>query len=346
VKRPLWFAALALALAPFSTSPAVAANKVTPLFAEDSTLQVKITGPLKTLQSKAKFSTDLYNGTIEANGETLPIQLQARGLSRRTSYACQFPPLRVIFPNKPPANSLFKGQTKLKLVVHCRDQDKYEQYTLREYAAYRLFNVLTPLSFKVRLAHLTYFDGDKQLASRYGFFIEDEDDMAERNGKAAIKVERIPSSALDPTDAARTSLFQYMIANFDWEMLAGPKGTNCCHNDKLIAATEEARTSITPVPYDFDYTGLVNPPYAEMPPSWSVTGPRDRYYWGVCRTNDEVLRLAPEFLAARPALEKTIADIPGLTPANRDDILKWFGGFWNDISSPAMIQKNVLKTCR
>ena len=346
MKLLLGLAALALALAPFSTPALAKKGDVRVLFTEDTPLQVTINGPIKKLARKAKFSTEMFDGTIEVNGQTLPIKLQARGLSRRTGYGCQFPPLRVIFPSKPPADSVFKGQEKLKLVAHCRNNTKYEQYALREFVAYKLFNILTDKSFKVRQARVTYMNDGKKWQERWGFFIEDTDDMAHRIGGKEVHVARIAPSALVPEDGARTALFQYMIANFDWEMLAGPKGTDCCHNAKLVSEDGNPANPITPVPYDFDYTGLVNPPYAIIPPQWNVRGPEDRYYWGVCVDNDEVLRLAPEFAAARPAMESEIRSVPGLEPKTQEDILKFLDGFWEDISSPSEIQDEILKTCR
>ena len=47
---------------------------------------------------------------------------------------------------------------KLKLAVHCRDSERYEQTLLREYMAYRLLNLATPMSFQVRLLRITWVD--------------------------------------------------------------------------------------------------------------------------------------------------------------------------------------------
>ena len=345
MKPHFWIAALALVLAPFASSASAKDGEPKQLFRDETPIQITIDGPLKKIASKAKYSTDEYPGTLTVDGKTIPIQLQARGLSRRTGYGCQFPPLRVIFPTKP-ADGLFKGQEKLKLVVHCRNQDKYEQYELREYEVYKLYNILTPKSFKVRLARVNYRNDGKDWTQRWGFFIEDTDDMAHRIGGKEVHVQRINASLLDPEDAARTALFQYMVANFDWEFLAGPKGTDCCHNAKLVSANGEALAPITPVPYDFDYTGFVDPPYAVIPPSWNVSSTRDRYYWGMCMHNAEVHRLASEFLAARPAMEAQINGNSALEQGTKDTILKFLDGFWEDISSDEEIDKRVLRTCR
>ena len=342
MKRTLLAAALALGLA----APALAADEVKPLFVnEDSPVQVTISGPIRTIMRRAKRSKAPYKATLQANGETHAIELSARGISRR-KYSCKFPPLRVEFTDPPATGSLFEGQHKLKLVVHCENTDRFEQMTLKEFAAYRLYNILTPESFRVRLAHVTYLDGSRQVASRWAFFIEDIDDVAGRMGGKEVHVPSIPGQALDPDDGARVALFNYMVANGDWGFLDGPADEDCCHNSKLVGATSRARGSLTPVPYDFDITGLVDPPYAVPAVQMHINSIRTRRYWGLCRHNAEVLKLAPAFLAARPAMEREIQAIPGLDQRSRDSMIRFLGGFFEDIATPDSIEKKLLDDCR
>ena len=77
--------------------------------------------------------------------------------------------------------TVFDGQNGIKLVSHCRDRDDDEQDVLKEY---RTFNLLTDESFRVRLARITYVDGedDDDPVVRYAFFIEEAEAMAERLG--------------------------------------------------------------------------------------------------------------------------------------------------------------------
>ncbi len=120
-------AVAALALA----SPLAAQGKVTPLFAADEPLDVTITGPLRDLIKQAETSTIPYAATLAANGESLPIQLSARGNSRRKRVTCQSPPFLVRFDPKPADTSLFDKQGRVKLVAHCRNTDAYERYVLK-----------------------------------------------------------------------------------------------------------------------------------------------------------------------------------------------------------------------
>jgi hypothetical protein len=68
---------------------------------------------------------------------------------------------------------LFDGQGTLDLVTHCQDDNDYDQCVLKEHLAYRLYNLVTPRSLRVRLAQATCVDSRtrRKVASRYAVFI-------------------------------------------------------------------------------------------------------------------------------------------------------------------------------
>ena len=167
-----WIGAFTVALA--ASASAQAAGPVTPLFASDQPIQITIKGPISALASKR--STGNQPGTLTHAGVSYPITLSPRGITRLKKDICQFPMLRVEFPQRPPAGSMFDGQRRLKLVTHCRSSADFQQKTLLEYSAYRLYNQLTPQSFRARLANIDYVDDSGRPAVlRVGFFIEDID---------------------------------------------------------------------------------------------------------------------------------------------------------------------------
>ena len=327
-------------------APAAAEDTPAPLFAADSPIEITVAGPIHQIERATADATTPRPATLAAGSETLPIMLSARGHARRQAVNCQFPPLLVAFPQKPGASSLFRGQKQLKLTAHCRNQSSFDRYVLREYATYRLYNALTPQSFKVRLARVRYVDGGKEIAVRWGFFIEDSNAVARRLGGKQLDVPSFPYSGLDPAGEARAALFEYLIGNLDWDMGEGPKGSRCCHNFKLVGATRDARTGVIPIPYDFDYSGLVDTPYAVPPEGIPVNSVRHRWFRGICRNNAEAQRAAADFIAARPKLEGQLNAIPQLPPGDRDDMLKYIAGFYDDIATPDSVQKKLLKTCR
>ncbi|MEM8917566.1 MAG: hypothetical protein AAGE37_01800 [Pseudomonadota bacterium] len=337
---------LVTALACFAATPARAKDRVTPLFASDDVLIVDLTGPIRSIAKRATKSTDPQDAVLQANGETHNIALSARGVSRRKRENCVFPPLRIRFAEKPPKSSLFHKQRSIKLVTHCKDKDRNEQVLLREFATYRLYNLMTPESLKVRLARLRYRDGEKVVAERYGFFIEDIDDAARRLGGKEIDIPRTSVSSLSVPAAARYTLFQYMIGNTDWAMIAGPPGSDCCHNSKLVGQNKAARSALIPVPYDFDNAGIVNAPYAVPADVLPIRSVRQRYYRGHCRMNDAVKQAVQGFLSRRAAVEGEIASIAVMSDDSRKQMRDYLNEFFEQLKSADTIDRKLFKTCR
>ena len=337
--------AMAVAVAP---AAAIAAEPAKPLFASNDPIRLTISGPISAIANKAEQSEAPRPATLALTGtaESHPIRLSARGITRRKSETCPFPPLRVEFAAPPPAASLFHGQRRLKLVTHCREAAGFQQHVLLEYAAYRLFNHLTPASYRVRLAQIDYVEPSGKLkASRVGFFIEDTDDVARRNGVREAKMpDRISNAQLVARDSARVALFQYMIGNLDWSIRAGPSGQGCCHNSRLIAPAA-ATANLVPIPYDFDFSGLVDAPYAVPPDGLPVKSVRKRYYRGYCRFNAEAPAVAAEFRAQRSALLATLSQIPQIEIRTVRKASSFLDGFFADIASDQAVTANLLKDC-
>lgn len=316
-----------------------------PLFAASDPIHLTITAPLPSLM-RSRASKSRVGGTVtDPAGLQLPATFALRGITRRTKDTCDFPPLRVDFTIPPPASSLFAGQKKLKLVTHCRNAPGFDQYVLLEYAAYRMYNLLTPHSFRVRLANIDYIDtSGRPIASRIGFFLEDLDEVAKRNGMSEVHAgQRIPVGFLTPADAARYAMFQHMIANHDWAMNAGPAGDECCHNAKLIGVAAPGAT--VPVPYDFDFSGLVNAPYAVPPDVLRIDRVTDRVYRGFCAHNAQAIAAAREMRAAQPQILGLLGQIPGLEPKRQQSAAAFLARFFADIASDADVSAKVIRRC-
>jgi hypothetical protein len=332
-------ALIALSLA----APAGAAEK--PLFASNDKIQLTIQAPLSNLTRNRENQGAIPGTLTEPGGQSLPISLELRGITRRTTEVCDFPPLRVTFTTPPPPTSLFAGQRKLKLVTHCRNSASFQQYVLLEYAAYRMYNLLTPRSFRARLADVTYTDtSGRPIVSRVGFFLEDLDDVGQRNGmRKARGPERIPLADLSAPDAARYGLFQHMIGNHDWSMRAGPTGKDCCHNAELIGALAAGQT--IPIPYDFDFSGFVGAPYATPPSELDLRDVRERLYRGYCMHNANALTAARQMREARPQILGILTQVPGLEPRTQSRAAAYLSGFFADIANDSDVGEKVLKRC-
>lgn len=341
--KPIAAALLVLA-APLSAQ--ISEGETTPLFTEDDVLDITIKGPIRQIARQAHRSTAPEPAVIEAGGETHTVTLAARGKSRRLRENCRFPPLRVSFGEKPANGSLFHRQGRLKLVTHCRDRDASEQTVLREYTAYRLYNLITPESLRVRLVRATYIDGGKPVIQRLGFFIEDADDAARRLGLVEVDTGDIRVAHLDQADAARYALFQYMIGNTDWSLVLGPEGENCCHNSKLLGKKKGTGRDLVPVPYDFDNAGLVDAPYASPHPQLGTRSVTVRRYRGFCSFNDLIPAEAERLQALRASFEAEISATPHADPATKSAMLRYLAGFYDDIANRDAIEGKLLARCR
>jgi hypothetical protein len=321
----------------------------TRLFASSESIRVTLRGPIGLILSTPAAQRTARPASLALThpaAETHAILLSPRGLTRRKRETCDFPPLRVEFTAKPTRASLFERQKRLKLVNHCRKDTGFQQHVLVEYAAYRLLNAMSPHALRARLVQVDYVGADgRPMLMRLSFFIEDPDDAAARNGLAEVRTPRVAPSQLDPREAARAALFEYMIGNLDWSMLAGPAGDSCCHNFKLMGATPAARTGLIPVPYDFDFSGLVNAPYATPPDLVPVSSVRVRRYRGYCIHNAQALALAGEVRARRAELLAVLGQVPQLDARRRASAAAYLDGFFRDIATDQDVDKRLLRTC-
>jgi len=328
-----------------------ASAKKDPLFASDDIIKIRIDAPFSTLVRRSKKSTTPYPARLTLEGatpESHAITLAARGKSRRTRGYCKFPPLRVKFTDKPAKTSFFKGQKSLKLVTHCNKGSQYQNVNALEYSIYKMYNVLTPQSLDVRMAQIDYVNtkNGEIYATRYGFFIEDMDDAAKRNGMKELDLPKISGAQLDPAAAARASLFNYMVSNLDFSMTKGPEGSDCCHNGKLMGATKTSTRGLVYVPYDFDQTGFVNAPYATTPDGIKAKSVRTRIYRGYCAHTPAVKAQVASFLQNKDRITRVIYDVSVLDDPSRASAATYLNAFFETLQDPKKMQRNLFNKCR
>jgi hypothetical protein len=121
-------------------------------------------------------------------------------------------------------------------------------------------------------------------------------------------------------------------------MRAGPQGTECCHNSRLMSA---AGSPLTTVPYDFDFSGLVDAPYAGPPEGIPIRTLRDRNYRGYCAHMAAARAAAAEFSARRGELIGVLSTIPGMTDGTRQNAAKYLAGFFQDLDSGKIFRSCV-----
>lgn len=348
-RRYLGLAAALLFAAVFSEAEA---GEPKSLFRSDQILEVTLDIPLRDIGRRNLAKDEELPGKLILNQESGPlildIKVRLRGITRQSREICLFPPLRLNFRKKQLEKTIFDGQDKLKLVTYCKDSKRFEQFYLKEYLAYRLSNAVTEASFKVRLARITYKESSvsaKPKTIRYGFFIEDVDDLANRLDLEEINISGTQRTNLDPLQGAVMALHQYMIGNLDWSMNDGPKGRNCCHNFKLLQAAN-GQGPIFPVAYDFDFSGFVDASYANPPEGIRVRNVRQRLYRGYCHFNDRLPEAIALFNSAKPDVEKMIGEFKLLGGSVRDKAGRYIRTFYEIINDPKRLQRNIYARCR
>ncbi len=336
-------------IAPATGAQGVAEDAGLPLFADQRTLEITIEGPLTTLIRKRSID-EYYQGALsyaDASGEmqTFDLQFRARGNFRRRPSTCRFPPVRLNFKRKQVEGTLFDGQNILKLVTHCRPgNSRYEQYVLKEALAYRILNQLTPISFRARLLKVTWVntEDDNESEVRYGFLIEHKNELEARTGMTEFTEERSSYGNLAARHNAVMAVYEYLVGNTDWSMVAAPPGESCCHNGILLVDDADEHYY---APYDFDLAGLVNAPYAEPNPRFKLRSVTERLYRGHCRFNSEMDAVAEHYRDNEAAILKLVDEMEGLESNNRRSSRAYIEAFYDDIATPEAMERNLLSGC-
>ncbi|PYP70811.1 MAG: hypothetical protein DMD41_14045, partial [Gemmatimonadetes bacterium] len=267
--------------------------------------------------------------TPRGDSVSLKVNLHTRGHYRLR--ICSFPPLKVEFDKNESAHTLFAHQGNLKLVVQCRDNRASANYLIEEYLIYRVFNLVTQMSFKARLARVTYVDATARRPpeTRYGFFLENDDRMARRNHAQVEALKGVIQSQTDPAQMGLVTVFEYLIANTDFSV-AG------LHNIVLIKDSAHVYFA---VPYDFDWSGVISPPYAIPDSRLGLRTVRDRLYRGYCRTPEELAPYLAAFNAVKDSIYALYRGQEGLEQGRVEEALKYYDEFYRTINDPRRVKR-------
>jgi hypothetical protein len=314
------------------------------LFEDANPLEITLRFDLSAyFRSKPKKGYIKANITFHLNNKdsiSRNIKLGSRG-EFRNQY-CAFPPIELNFKNADFGYSDLNRVSKLKLVTQCKTGSINENYVLREYLTYKLFQVFTDTSFRVRLLTINYIDTEKRRKPirQSGFFIEPVEFLTSRTNSVQINTPTLNQKSIFPAIMDRLAIFNYMIGNYDW---AVPKQ----HNVKVIKPLvyNSAGLAIA-VPYDFDWTGLVNTDYAIPAEIVGTENVRERLFLGVCRSREVYQDDLQVFLENKEELYKIINEFPNLSQRDKKDITGYLDGFYNQLAGRKEILDIFLSTCK
>ncbi|HSA57826.1 MAG TPA: hypothetical protein VLE53_19090 [Gemmatimonadaceae bacterium] len=316
-----------------------------PLFTSDEVLTFTLTGNFRsisrdrdTMSTKEYWGEILLPGVEGGEGKKLAVQLRTRGHYRLLNRNCGFVPLRLNFQTKAMQGTIFEGQDKLKLITHCNSNAMYDEYVIREYLAYRVHNIVTPRSYRARLARVTYVDSatGRPLETRNGVLLEHEDDVAKRMEGQIAELRGALFDNVDPMQMNEVALFEWFIGNTDWSLYA-------LHNIRLV---QQLDGNIMPIAYDLDFSGLVGTRYATPDPRLPIRSVRERLYRGPCRTMEDYEPHLKVYREKEAEILALYESFPGLDSRYRQDTGRFLRDFFGLLKRPADLKVTLVDTCK
>ena len=317
-------------------------HKPARLFRSKEPVVMWLQGDFKTVfKDRDSMSTKRYPATLRYLGEqgdtlSLDVQLGTRGHYRLRT--CEFLPLKVFFDKEKTKGTLFGGEASLKLTPHCEKGDRHAQNIYVEYAAYGMYNLLTPISLKARLATITWIDPNnpKFTITRPGFWTQDQDDMAKEVRGRVLMQTGGKASEMEPRQMAITDVFQYMVGNTDFSL-------SYLHNYRIVQM--DTSMNYFPMAYDFDWTGLVNAPYAKPDYRLPVKRVIDRLYRGGCHPPELLNETLGVFRAKKDAMYRHLTGIKDLTPDRLKEATEFLDEFYKMSTDQGQVNRELRRVC-
>jgi hypothetical protein len=242
------------------------------------------------------------------------VGLEPRGKFRRR--VCDFPPLKFRFDKKDLTNSSFLPFNEWKVVTHCTDNLKEARVYLRkEQLAYQLLSSLDALFFETIWVEMSYrnIQPPAKPIQAPAFIIEDKEELAFRNKLDLCNCPGSNWDDFDKTNLVVVSLFQFLIGNADWDltMLRNVEILIDPHGKKKLA------------PYDFDYSGFVNPSYGLPNRDFQLKDVKDRVYLGPDLNEEELKTFLTYFTQTWENWKSLIYATPQLTKTDKAEIIDY-----------------------
>ncbi|MGC4034630.1 MAG: hypothetical protein QM764_01625 [Chitinophagaceae bacterium] len=284
--------------------------------------------------TKAVFSMKLPDSSVVSE----EVELKPRGNFRLEN--CYIPPLKVDF--KGTGSGRLSSLKSLKLVNGCSTGSSNDQLLIKEFLIYKMFNVLCEMSFRVRMMNITLEDSKKRKKTMtfHSFFIEDIDEMAKRNNcRKWDEKKKINTETTNREHMTFVSIFQYMIGNTDWSVPGN-------HNIRLISTKSDSLSRPYAIPYDFDYAGLVNAPYATPDEHLGTTSVLERVYRGFPRTMEELKTIIQPFRDKKDKIYAIVQGCELLSSRNKNEMIGYLDSFYQLIATDRNLKTLFIDNAR
>jgi len=291
-------------------------------------LEVDVTDLFLTKKYR-EYKNAVAHFTFEEDVWTDSIYIKARGVYRNRT--CDNPPLKLKYPKKSLKKRGLKKQNELKLVYPCKNDENYQNYVLREYLVYKMYNILTENSLRVQLIDFTLKDALNQqspIVSK-GFLIEHREEIIKRLGAIKSDLKCMRPSHLSNYDYTLFQVFQFFIGNTDWLLPT-------CKNSEIISLDS---VTMIPIPYDFDFSGMVSAEYATPQTAFGLTDIKERYFLGHKKKMEDLLPVFEVFQEKQLDLIQLVNDFDLLPKEDRKSMIRYINSFYKVLKKPAKVKR-------
>jgi hypothetical protein len=312
------------------------------LFDESDPLQITLTLDLKKYQREKHKGEYMPVHFLYQLNDSVKVEksmrMKARGEFRRSH--CNMAPFWLNVNSGDEEKEESQDIKRIKIVTHCKGSEAYEEYVLKEYLCYRLYNIIAPVSFRARLVKMTYVDTGRKnkVTEGWAFMIEPEQMLADRLDALVLKNDHLPTTLMRPLDLDVLLMFQYMIGNPDFSISGR-------HNIKILGLTGYGSQGYTPVPYDFDYTGLVNAYYAVPGDGLGIKSVKERYFLGPCRGDGGYIPAIEHINQFREEIFLQISEFEFLDQKGKNEMTKYLDEYFRMAERPELIESAISRTC-
>ena len=295
---------------------------------------IKIETDLKELikqKEKEEYQPGTFTFLMGEKEIVIPVEVRARGNVRKK--VCYFPPLKIDFKKGELKALGFTNMDKLKTVIQCKSGKAAESHVFKENLLYEIYNVLDTNGIRTKLVNFELWSNGTLEKSLSGFLIEHEKEYTARIKGKIVKANKLQEAAMERAPYLKMVFFQYMIANTDWAI--GNK-----HNIEMVAVPNAKL--VTPIPYDFDYSGFVGTGYAVVSESFPIKKVSERYFRGKKVTEAEATQTAEFYLAHKEKIQNVCEAATYLDEKTMKNVNFYIDSFYKEIEKPRFVKSKFV----
>lgn len=293
------------------------------------TLELNMDELTEDRRSETKFRSFLTFKDKTGTTQKWNTKIKIRGKFRRMK--CNgIPPLKIYFEKEDLEHAGLSTFNDYKIVNFCHDDEVIaKELVIKEYLTYRLYNEITPESFRVQLLKITYKDSNsRKKKKQWAILIED---TAEARARIAAEKPKkgfiLQEKNFNVEQIQTMTLFQYMIGNTDFSIRFEKNCKFMIKGGQLIM-----------IPYDFDFSGIVDAPYAAPNSNYGLSSLQERLFMGL---ENELYATKPViklFYQKKENLLEVIHSNKKLSKETREEMISYLESFYENLSLKTLIQ--------